>query len=115
MAALRLMVAWFLLRSPLDMLVQKTSFAADAVGRPIAWGVASLLAIGALLFAWPRTVLIGYAMLVAGVIGFEWIWRRMGMPGGMLVVSGLAIFTVLAAGEWLVQRMQKRLYAPPAA
>lgn len=114
MAAVRALVAWFLLRSPLELLLREPNAAAEAVGRPLAWGVASLLAVGAVLFAWPRTVLIGYVPLVAGVVGFEWIWRRLGMASGTLVVSALGIFTVLAIGEWLVQRVQKRLYAPPA-
>lgn len=114
MAGVRLMVAWFLLRSPLAALLREPSFVAETVGRPLSWTVGTLLAVGALLFVWPRTVLIGYAMLVVGVVTFEWIWRTLGMPSGSLLVSALGIFTVLAAGEWLVQRLQKRLYASSA-
>lgn len=113
MAAVRLMVAWYVLRTPLQALLREPSFIADAVGRPLAWGVGTLLAVGGVLFAWPRTVLIGYPMLVVGIVVFEWIWRRMGAPNTTLLVSALGIFTVLAVGEWLVQKVQKRLYAPP--
>lgn len=114
MAGVRALMVWFLLRAPLEALVQEHGFVTSFVGKPIAWTVATLLAVGGALFVWPRTVLIGYAMVVAGVIAFELIWRRLGMPGGSLLVSALGIFTVLAAGEWLSQRLQKRLYAPPA-
>lgn len=114
MAAVRLMVAWYVLRPALAALLREPSFIADAFGRPVAWGVGTLLAVGALLFAWPRTVLLGYPMLVVGVLAFEWLWRSLGAPNTTLLVSALAIFTVLAIGEWLVQRVQKRLYAPPA-
>lgn len=111
MAAVRLLVCWFLLREPLAALLSEPGFIVPALGRPVAWTVATLFAVGALLFAWPRTVLVGYALLVAGLLGYEWIWHRLGGWSGRLLFSGLAIFTVLAAGEWLVHRVQKRLYA----
>lgn len=114
MAAVRALVCWFLLAEPLAALLREPSFFASAVGRPLAWTVGSLLAVGAMLFTWPRTVLIGYPLLVAGLLGYEWIWYRVYGWNGRLLASGLAIFTVLAVGEWLVQRVQKRLYAPPS-
>lgn len=112
MAAVRALIAWFVLRDPLLSLVGKGAFVTDVAGRPIGWTIGTLLAVGSLLFVWPRTVLIGYAMLVAGVVAFELLWRRLGMPGGSLLATALGLFTVLAFGEWLVQRLQKRLYAP---
>jgi hypothetical protein len=111
MAAVRLLVCWLLLREPLAALLHEPGFIVSAFGRPSAWSVAALFVAGALLFAWPRTVLVGCVVLVAGLFGHEWLWYRLGGGSGRLLLSGVAIFTVLAAGEWLVQRLQKRLYA----
>jgi hypothetical protein len=58
-------------------------------------------------------VLAGGALLLAGLAGFEWVWRRLGMPPGDTFLWSAALIVVLAAGEWLVRRVQRRVYDPP--
>ena len=111
MAAVRLTIAWFLVRGQLNVLVVEPGLAATAAGAAERWAMAATLVAGGLLFAWPRTYLVGAVVLLAGLAWFEWLWVRMGLTRGDSMSYALALVGVLAAGEWAVRRMQRRLYA----
>jgi hypothetical protein len=113
MAALRLGIAWVVAHAQVTALVGPGSaFMADVIPAPVRWAVAGALVAGGLLFAWSRTVLVGFALLALGLGAFEWYWRGLGMPAGSTFAWSLTVLAVLAAGEWLVRRVQRRLYAP---
>lgn len=111
MAAVRLMVGWFLVRGQLNMLVVESGLSRLSATAAERWAMAAVLVVGALLFAWPRTCLVGGVVLLAGLAWFEWLWARMGLTRGDSMTYALALVGVLAAGEWAVRRMQHRLYA----
>lgn len=110
MAVARLAAAWLVTQWQLHALLLQASLLHARVGAPTRFAIAALLAGGALLFAWPRSYLVGFALLVAGLGAFEWLWRPLGVPGGALLSWSVAILTVLAAGEWLTRRVQRHLY-----
>jgi hypothetical protein len=49
-------------------------------------------------------------VLLVGLGGFEWIWHGLGMRSGTLPLWSASIVVVLAAGEWLVRRVQRSLF-----
>jgi hypothetical protein len=110
MALARLAAAWLVTQWQLHALLLQASVLHSRVGAPTRFAIAALLAGGALLFAWPRTCLLGFTLLVAGLGAFEWLWQRLGVPGGALLSWSVAILAVLAAGEWLTRRVQRHLY-----
>jgi hypothetical protein len=110
MAAVRLAAAYFVTQGLLHMLVLDPGFVRSGSAAPQRFAVAALLGAGALLFAWPRTFLAGAVVLLAGLGGFEWIWQGLGMRSGPLALWSASIVLVLAAGEWLVRRVQRTLY-----
>jgi hypothetical protein len=110
MAGARLGAAWLVTQWQLHALLQQASLLHGRVGAPTRFAIAALLAAGTLLFAWPRGYLVGFALLVAGLGAFEWLWHPLGVPGGALLGWSVAILAVLAVGEWLTQRIQRHLY-----
>ena len=110
MALVRLAAACFVVQAPLRVLVLEPSFVQTGSPAPQRYAVAALLCAGALLFAWPRSCLSGAAVLLAGLGGFEWIWQGLGLRSGPLPLWSASIVVVLAAGEWLVRRVQRSLY-----
>lgn len=114
MGTLRLGLAWFLTREQVGMLADDTSlFLSDMMPAWLRWVTAAALVVGALLFTWSRTVLVGFVLLAVALGVFEWYWQMIGMPGGSTYGWSVGVLAVLAGGEWLVQRVQRRLYAPP--
>jgi hypothetical protein len=115
MSALRALIAWIVVRSQVSTLVVTGGgFVGMTMGAPIRYATLAALVAGAVLFTWSRTVLAGFALLAVGLGVFEYHWRTMGMGGDQYLWS-LAVLAVLAAGEWLVRRVQRRLYSPPGA
>jgi hypothetical protein len=113
MSALRLLIAWVVVRSQVAALAASGGGLVGAMmGAPVRYATLAALVGGAVLFTWSRTVLVGFALLALGLGVFEYHWRRMGMGGDQYLWS-LAVLAVLAVGEWLVRRVQRRLYAPP--
>ena len=110
MAAVRLAAAYFIAQAPFRMLVLEPGFVQTSSAAPLRFAVAALLGAGGLLFVWPRTCLIGAVLLLAGLGGFEWIWQGLGLRSGPLALWSASIVLVLAAGEWLVRRVQRSLY-----
>src|SRR5271169_661835 len=84
MAVVRLAAATFVAQAPLRMLVLESGIVRSGAPAPQRYTVAALLCAGGLLFAWPRTCLVGAALLLAGLGGFEWIWQGIGMQSGSL-------------------------------
>jgi hypothetical protein len=110
MALVRLGAGWIIVRGPLFALVQEDSYLRLLAGQPLRWLIAVLYAAGLVLFAWPRTCFFGFGVLVVAVGAFEWLWARTGLSSGLLPVWTIAVLTVLAGGEWLTRRVQRRLY-----
>ena len=110
MAAVRLAAAYLLAQGPLHMLVLDPGIVRSGGPAPQRFAVAALLGAGGLLFAWPRSCLVGAVLLLAGLAGFEWIWQGLGLRSGPLALWSACIVLVLAAGEWLVRRVQRSLY-----
>lgn len=108
MGALRLGIAWLVAHDPL---VALTGGALNgAMPDAARWAGAAAIVGGALLFAWSRTVLVGFALLVAGLGVFQYGWRHIGFDGTSAFVRTVALLAVLSAGELLVRRVQKKLY-----
>jgi len=110
MAAVRLVVAWFVIHGALRALVMQPSFLHDAVAAPTRYLVAALMALGLAAFVWPATCVVGFLLLTAGLLAFEWIWQHLGLPSGSLPYATIGALGVLAVGEWLARRLQGRLY-----
>ena len=110
MGLVRLGVGWLVTQAPLMTLVQKDSFLRVLAGMPLRYAIAAIYIVGLACFAWPATCFYGFATLLAAVGAFEWLWARTGISSGLLPVWTVAVLTVLAAGEWLTRRVQRRLY-----
>lgn len=112
MGALRLGMAWVLGRTAFFALAAPGGgFIGEVMPAPVRWLVLAALVIGAPLFAWSRTVLVGCALLIAGLGVFEFYFRQWGAQVSTTFWWSVAVLVVLAAGEWLVRRVQQRLYA----
>ncbi len=110
MALVRLGASWIVIQGPLMALLQKDSFLRMLAGAPLRGTIALLYIVGLVLFAWPATCFYGFAAMLAALGGFEWLWARTGISSGLLPLWSGAVFAVLAAGEWLTRRVQRRLY-----
>jgi len=110
MAIVRLAAAYVVAEAPLRLLVLEPGLVQSGSPALQRYPVALLLGAGAVLFAWPRSCLAGAALLLAGLGGFEWIWHGLGLRGGTLPLWSASIVAVLAAGDWLVRRVQRTLY-----
>jgi hypothetical protein len=111
MALARLTAGWIVTQGALGTLLRGSSFMASMAAAPLRYGIAALLGAGLVTFAWPRTYLLGFGLLLAGLGAFEWLWWRLGVPSGSPALWSAAILGVLAAGEWLTRRVQARVYA----
>jgi len=112
MTLLRLLVAYLLTRGELHALVSDPSVLTGRLSSAARYGLAAGLVVGALLFVLPRTVAAG-ALLLALALGlFEYLWRRLDLPPGHVYGYALALLIVLAASDWLVTRVQRRVYSP---
>jgi hypothetical protein len=110
MALVRLGAGWIVASGPLLALVQQNSYLRLLAGMPMRSLVAALYVAGLALFAWPATCFYGFGVLVAAVGAFEWLWTRTGISSGLLPLWTIAVLAVLAGGEWLTRRVQRRLY-----
>jgi hypothetical protein len=112
MGALRLGMAWVLGRTAFSsLLAPGGGFLEGVVPAPARWFAIAALAAGALLFAWSRTVLVGFVLLVAGLGVFEFYFRQWGAQVSTTFWWSVTVLAVLAGGEWLVRRVQRRVYA----
>jgi hypothetical protein len=108
MAAVRLGAGWLLTRATLLALLTPGSVLRESSGAPARALVLVLLGLGLPAFAWPRTCLAGAALLAAGVGAAAWLWHQAGLAPRPLATA-LAVIGVLACGEWLTRRVQRRL------
>jgi hypothetical protein len=69
--------------------------------------LAVALGAGVLAFAWPRTCVRGALLLGAALVAGEALARHLGRPPAPAFATSLAIVGVLAAGEWLKQRLER--------
>ena len=112
MGLLRLGMAWLLGRTAFFALIAPGGgFLGEVMPAPVRWLVIGALVLGALLFAWSRTVLVGFALLAVALGVFEFYFRRWGAQVSTTFWWSIAVLAVLAAGEWVVRRVQRRLYA----
>ena len=111
MMALRALVAWLVLRVPLDTLVHNALFLRGLGPAWLGHVAAALLVAGALAFVWSRSVLWGALVLVVGLYVYEQRWHAV-VPGqsGKALATSVLLILVLAAGEWLARRAQARIY-----
>lgn len=110
MVLVRLGAGWIIARGPLFALMQEDSYLRLLAGGPTRWLIGALYGVGLVLFAWPSTCFYGFAVLAAAVGAFEWLWLRTGLSSGLLPLWTMAVLSVLAGGEWLTRRVQRRLY-----
>ena len=90
------------------LLVAEPSPIGARLALPARLGLAAVLGLGLAVFAWPRTCLWGLAVLLAGLAAFELLARSLGLPPTPRLASAAAILAVLAAGEWLTRRVERR-------
>jgi len=110
MGLVRLGAGWVVVKAPLTELIDKASFLRVLAGMPLRRTIAALYIVGLALFAWPATCFYGYGLLLVAIGAFEWLWTRTGISSGLLPFRFVAVLTVLAFGEWLTRRVQRRLY-----
>jgi hypothetical protein len=110
MGLVRLGAGWAVVHAPLVELVDKASFLRVLAGMPLRRTIAALYIVGLALFAWPATCFYGYGLLLLAIGAFEWLWTRTGISSGLLPFRFVTVLTVLALGEWLTRRVQRRLY-----
>ena len=108
MALVRLGAGWLIAARPLVLLVAEPSPIGARLALPARLGLAAVLGLGLAVFAWPRTCLWGLAVLLAGLAAFELLARSLGLPPTPRLASAAAILAVLAAGEWLTRRVERR-------
>jgi len=110
MALARLGVGWIVIAASVYTLLEHGSFMPLVAGPLARYADAAALLGGLALFAWPPTCRWGFALLLAGIAGFELLWRHTGFVHGRSPLWAVAILTVLALGEWLSRRVRTRLY-----
>jgi hypothetical protein len=108
MALLRLGAGWLVVARALVLLAGVPSPLSASLAWPARFATAAALVLGLVAFAWPRSCLWGLALLGAGLAAFEWLSRSVGLPPTPRLPSAAAILVVLAAGEWLTQRVERR-------
>jgi hypothetical protein len=112
MTLLRFLVVFLLTRAELRALVSDPSVLTGRLSAVTRYGLAAGLIAGGVLFVLPRTVPAG-ALLLALALGlFEYLWRRLDLPPGHVYGYALALLIVLAVSDWLVRRVQRRVYSP---
>jgi len=112
MALLRLLVAYLLTRGELQALLTSPSVLSTRLVAPSRYGLATAMAAGIVLFVLPRTVAYGAALLALALGIFEHLWRHFGLPAQNVYGYALALLLVLAGSDWLVARVQRRVYSP---
>ena len=111
MMALRAAVAWYVLRTPLYVLTQNPLFLKGVAPGWAQYALCVPLVAGGLAFIWSRSVVWGAMLAGAGLMLFEYCWRRVGQePHGATLASSVSLLAVLAVGEWLARRVQRRVY-----
>jgi hypothetical protein len=109
MGALRLGAAWVGAHTPLFALTGGA--VSSALPAAVRWSAAGAIVLGGLLFAWSRTVLVGFTLLAIGLVVYMYGWEKIGFQRDPLVLRMLMIMLVLTVGELLVRRVQKKLYS----
>jgi hypothetical protein len=108
MALVRLGAGWLVAAQPLALLIAEPALFRVGAAGPVRLAAAAALGVGIAVFAWPRTYGYGLALLLVGLAAFEWLWRGLGLPPTPRLPSSVAVLAVLAAGEWLTQRVGRR-------
>ncbi len=108
MALVRLGAGWLVAAQPLALLLSQASLFRLGAAGPVRLAAAAALVSGIPAFAWPRSYRYGFALLLAGLAAFEWLWRQLGLPPTARLPSSVAVLVVLAAGEWLTRRVARR-------
>lgn len=113
MAALRAVVAFLVLRGPVDTLLHNELFLRGLAPHwaQVAAGVA--LALSGAAFVWPPSVVWGGLLAIAGLAAFEYRWRMIVPIAGSTFLSAAALIGVMCAGAWLSRRVQRRVYGTP--
>jgi hypothetical protein len=112
MTLLRLMVVYLLTRGELRALVADPSVLTGRLSPGSRYGLAAGLVVGGILFVLPRTVAAGALVLALALGLFEYLWRRLDLPPGHVYGYALALLIVLAASDWFVSRVQRRVHSP---
>ena len=108
MVLVRLGAGWLVVGRSIELLVRRPSPIEASVPAPVRLALAAALGIGLAAFAWPRSYLYGLALLLAALATLEAVARHLGLPPTPRVLSAFAILLVLAAGEWLTRRVERR-------
>jgi len=115
MMALRALVAWIVLRTAVDALLHNPLVMSGHAPQWLRYVLAAVLAAGGLAFIWSRTVVAGAVVVAAGLGLYEYLWRLNGQAMFRTAFLGsLALLFVLALGEWLARRVQKKVYGSVA-
>jgi hypothetical protein len=116
MALLRVFVCYVVLSAQLDLLLRHPGVLAEVASPLWLRALGGALLLGALLFIVPRTVAYGAILTALGLIAYEWLWRRAGLPPFGVLPYALALLAVLALSQLAVRRIQQRVYGikPPA-
>ena len=111
LAAVRALVAYVILRAPVELLVRDTLFLSGYAPHWLQYALAALMAVGAVLFVYLRTVAAGAATLAVALLLFEFLWRRVGQePHGTTLAASCALLAILAFSDWSTRRLQRRIY-----
>ena len=111
LAAVRALVAYVILRAPFELLVRDTLFLSGYAPHWLQYALAALMAVGAVLFVYLRTVAAGAATLAVALLLFEFLWRRVGQePHGTTLAASCALLAILAFSDWSTRRLQRRIY-----
>ena len=111
LAAVRALVAYVILRAPFELLVRDTLFLSGYAPHWLQYALAALMAVGAVLFVYLRTVAAGAATLAVALLRFEFLWRRVGQePHGTTLAASCALLAILAFSDWSTRRLQRRIY-----
>jgi hypothetical protein len=114
LAAVRALVAYVILRAPFELLVRDTLFLSGYAPHWLQYALAALMAVGAVLFVYLRTVAAGAATLAVALLLFEFLWRRVGQePHGTTLAASCALLAILAFSDWSTRRLQRRIYGIP--
>ena len=114
LAAVRALVVYVMLRAPFELLVRDTLFLSGYAPHWLQYALAALMAVGAVLFVYLRTVAAGAATLAVALLLFEFLWRRVGQePHGTTLAASCALLAILAFSDWSTRRLQRRIYGIP--
>ena len=111
---LRAFVAYLLLRPPVELLLRDRLFFSGLAPHWLQYALAAFLVVGGVLFILSPTVVYGALACAAGIGLYEYCWMRVGIgPPGTTLPNAFALLAVLATGEWLSRRVQRRVYRLP--